>query len=710
MSIFSSLFGMGSKPAYQNVVQTTKLDPTVEPYVKKALDEAEGIYDTSMEAGYLPYEGQTIADFTPEQMKAMEGLAGVVGTGKPLQEEALALARGQKERFTGDIAQEYMSPYQQAVIDIEKREAAKDFESMIMPQFEKQAISAGGMSGYGSRAGVQASLLGQAQMERLSDIQAKGLQSAYQDASAQFAAQKARERGLSSALMAAAPAMLQQQMKEYGALAGVGEQKQQMGQTALDEAYFREMEKRNFPQDKLAEYTGFVYGNPLMQNRTRTTSTPYRGPSFGQQMMGLAGSAMNIYGMGGGFSPGGFSMGNLYGPQANRKGGGGLMDLPVVRRQASGSLGDNISTMTIPKLKIGDTIIDPSETGLESKADMRKRLEAIAADRAKAVATETARREAQQQKKYADMRQRYQEAYDRERELIPQNRGAFFGGFGRGAMNVAGQENRPIGLVEALISGLQGGTASAMEERDKRLKLIRDIEKRESASDIDMLGKETDSMENIKQKLTYAEKINAINADAKLKKALAELPAKERDRIIKDSKSILEMVEKYAKAKENLGLAGTKGKAKGSDFNVVRKAYQQITDAGLVRRGPPAADGSPGPLIAVKIKGKMVPLNADNAKKYNDIFVEGYEKLKKTGDIAVAVRYMNTKLNQLAGDPIPSGKKQGKINKRPGKTNKQAVLPFTAIRGARIGGIVTQGSKRYRVLKRGKKGWIVEEL
>ena len=710
MSIFSSLFGMGSKPAYQNVVQTTKLDPTVEPYVKKALDEAEGIYDTSMEAGYLPYEGQTIADFTPEQMKAMEGLAGVVGTGKPLQEEALALARGQKERFTGDIAQEYMSPYQQAVIDIEKREAAKDFESMIMPQFEKQAISAGGMSGYGSRAGVQASLLGQAQMERLGDIQAKGLQSAYQDASAQFAAQKARERGLSSDLMAAAPAMLQQQMKEYGALAGVGEQKQQMGQTALDEAYFREMEKRNFPQDKLAEYTGFVYGNPLMQNRTRTTSTPYRGPSFGQQMMGLAGSAMNIYGMGGGFSPGGFSMGNLYGPQANRKGGGGLMDLPVVRRRASGSLGDGITTMTIPKLKIGDTIIDPSETGLESKADMRKRLEAIAADRAKAVATETARREAQQQKKYADMRQRYQEAYDRERELIPQNRGAFFGGFGRGAMNVAGQENRPIGLVEALISGLQGGTASAMEERDKRLKLIRDIEKRESASDIDMLGKETDSMENIKQKLTYAEKINAINADAKLKKALAELPAKERDRIIKDSKSILEMVEKYAKAKENLGLAGTKGKAKGSDFNVVRKAYQQITDAGLVRRGPPAADGSPGPLIAVKIKGKMVPLNADNAKKYNDIFVEGYEKLKKTGDIAVAVRYMNTKLNQLAGDPIPSGKKQGKINKRPGKTNKQAVLPFTAIRGARIGGIVTQGSKRYRVLKRGKKGWIVEEL
>tara|TARA_R100001163_G_scaffold3029_1_gene4613 strand:- start:4229 stop:6316 length:2088 start_codon:yes stop_codon:yes gene_type:complete len=694
MSIFSSLFGMGSKPAYQNVVQTTKLDPTVEPYVKKALDEAEGIYDTSMEAGYLPYEGQTIADFTPEQMKAMEGLAGVVGTGKPLQEEALALARGQKERFTGDIAQEYMSPYQQAVIDIEKREAAKDFESMIMPQFEKQAISAGGMSGYGSRAGVQASLLGQAQMERLGDIQAKGLQSAYQDASAQFAAQKARERGLSSDLMAAAPAMLQQQMKEYGALAGVGEQKQQMGQTALDEAYFREMEKRNFPQDKLAEYTGFVYGNPLMQNRTRTTSTPYRGPSFGQQMMGLAGSAMNIYGMGGGFSPGGFSMGNLYGPQANRKGGGGLMDLPVVRRRASGSLGDGITTMTVPKLKIGDTIIDPSETGLESAADYRKREEAVAADRAKAIATETARREAQQQKKYADMRQRYQEAYDRERELIPQNRGAFFGGFGRGAMNVAGQENRPIGLIEALISGLQGGTASAMEERDKRLKLIRDIEKRESESDIDMLGKETDSMENIKQKLTYAEKINAINADAKLKKALAELPAKERDRIIKDSKSILEMVEKYAKARDDLGLTGTKGKAKASVYNAIGKVFDRMIGMGIVG-GTTDANGV---FRATHVNNQAI------SQKDTNNFNALYNRALQTGNIREASALLKKGFEDLSKKYPPPPQGKGK-----GKTNKQAVLPFKAISGARIGGTVIQNGKRYKVLKRGKKGWIVEE-
>ena len=55
-----------------------------------------------------------------------------------------------------------MSPYQRAVTDIEKkRKAVEDFQRNIMPQFEAQAVQAGGMSGLGSRAGVQAGILGE---------------------------------------------------------------------------------------------------------------------------------------------------------------------------------------------------------------------------------------------------------------------------------------------------------------------------------------------------------------------------------------------------------------------------------------------------------------------------------------------------------------------------------------------------------------------
>ena len=83
------------------------------------------------------------------------------------------------------------------------------FERDIMPRFEKQAVAAGGMSGLGSRAGVQAGQLGQAQMQQMGDIEAKGLQKAYTDAQKLFAAQKGRERQMAGDIGKTGPAMLQ---------------------------------------------------------------------------------------------------------------------------------------------------------------------------------------------------------------------------------------------------------------------------------------------------------------------------------------------------------------------------------------------------------------------------------------------------------------------------------------------------------------------
>jgi len=248
MSFLSSLFGFGgSQPKTQQTIQASR----------------------------LPEEVPTMAPFTPEQEQAMAGISGLVGTGTGLQEEALGLFRKGADRFT-DLTPEqmetYMSPYQRAVTDIEKREAQKVFESQIMPQFEKQAVSAGGMSGMGSRAGVQAAQLGQAAMQQMGDIESKGLQSAYQDARNLFQQQQAAQRATGQDIGKLAPAMFAQGIGEYGALQTVGEQKQAMGQEALDEAYFRYLEEQAYPQEKLAGYSGFVYGNPLMQQRTRTTS------------------------------------------------------------------------------------------------------------------------------------------------------------------------------------------------------------------------------------------------------------------------------------------------------------------------------------------------------------------------------------------------------------------------------------------------------
>ena len=101
MGFLSSLFGSSkSKPSTQTVVQSQKLPPEIAPAVKKVVEEAEAIYDAERAAGYVPYEGATIAPFTAQEEAAMQGIAGLVGTQQPFIDESLGITRAQTEQFT----------------------------------------------------------------------------------------------------------------------------------------------------------------------------------------------------------------------------------------------------------------------------------------------------------------------------------------------------------------------------------------------------------------------------------------------------------------------------------------------------------------------------------------------------------------------------------------------------------------------------------
>ena len=399
MSIFDILGGRGKEPRTQQVVQSSKLQEEVAPFAKEILEAAKTLYTKQMEEGYKAYPGQTIAPLTVEQLESQEGLKALVGTQRPLQEEALAQYRtGLTERFTPEVAQEYMSPYQRAVTDIEKREAQRSFESQIMPAFEKQAVAAGGMSGLGTRAGVQASELGRAQMQRLGDIETRGLQSAYKDAQNLFQQQQQRERTAAGDIAGMAPQLVASGITEQGLLKTVGEDKQAVGQEALNEAYFRHLEEQAYPEERLADYSGFVYGNPLMQQRTMTSTQPMPGgASKGQQLLGLGMTAAKMYGMGGG-GAGGFTWGGLAQGLAGRKTGGGIASLPVVYRQNSGPVRPprrrpTLSERGQPPLPVAAPApalaLTPAPTF--SAADVANLLKQEAAGREKEIGTEAIR-------------------------------------------------------------------------------------------------------------------------------------------------------------------------------------------------------------------------------------------------------------------------------------------------------------------------------
>lgn len=396
MGFLSSLFGSSkSQPSTSTVIQSQKLPPEIAPAVKKVVDEAEAIYDAEKAAGYIPYEGATLAPFTAEEEAAQVGLAGLVGTQQPFIDESLGLTRAQTQAFTPEIAQQFMSPYQRAVTDIEKREAQRVFERDVQPSLEAKAIQqGGGMSGLGTRAALEASEAQREQGRLLADIEARGLQSAFQDARSAFEQQKAREANAAAAIGRAGAETFKSGLAEQGVLQTVGEEKRDLAQSALDEEYFKFLEEREFPQQRLSEYSGFVYGNPLNRiptQSTNTTGTPFQ-PSFGRQLLGI-GSTLGSAFLGS--SAGGNMFANFL---KGAKTGGGLSD--IMKRKGGGGFPDMSGDGKVTQKDIlmgrgviarqvgGDLDVDEAEPmsmeALRERSPMEAELARLQAARAKA--------------------------------------------------------------------------------------------------------------------------------------------------------------------------------------------------------------------------------------------------------------------------------------------------------------------------------------
>ena len=323
--------------------------------------------------GYKAYTGQTIAEFTPEQLAAQSGLTSLAGfettidpvtgertierTGPGLSgtrfQDAEALIRGQSEEFTGDVAERFMSPFQQAVIDIEKREAQQKFEQEVLPKLQAAQIGAGSFGG--SRGAILEAEAMRGQQQLLGDIQSKGLQSAYNTGLKAFEQQKARERGEATALMGLSPAQLGQQTRELQGLEKVGAVQQQQTQSALDELYKEFLEEQAFPEQVLDRMQGAAFGFPNLRQEVKQSPTTF-GPSPFQNL------ATNVGAIGTGA---GNLFGQLGGKTARQHGGvvsrreGGLV--PLIRRQNGNQA-----------FQPGD-VDDPD--GLADKLDIEKLLE-----------------------------------------------------------------------------------------------------------------------------------------------------------------------------------------------------------------------------------------------------------------------------------------------------------------------------------------------
>jgi hypothetical protein len=207
-----------AQPTSSTVTQTN-IPEYAAPYFTDLLQRAQA---TSQQP-YTPYTGQRIADIAPQTTQAISDISQNVGTAQPYIQGAgtalggvagnLANVSGYQaptiqstyqagsytptsaimqpaQMWNQQVAQQYMSPYQQSVTDIAKQEAAR--QSGIQGLAEQaQATQAGGYGGY--RQGLVESErqrnLGMLQNQ----IQQQGSQAAYNQAAQQFSADRAAQ-------------------------------------------------------------------------------------------------------------------------------------------------------------------------------------------------------------------------------------------------------------------------------------------------------------------------------------------------------------------------------------------------------------------------------------------------------------------------------------------------------------------------------------
>jgi len=318
-------------PAQQTVSQTSEFPEELKPYISDILERAKARAEAKDEADYQVFPGPRLAGFTPEQIAAQTGITGLVQQGissdpmlasaKTYMAPAFGSTLAATQQFTPAAAQQYMSPYMQSVVDIQKREAQREGKQAMQKLAGQAAMT---QPFGGSRQAILEAEQMRNQAQLLSDIQQKGSQAAFEQAAAQFEREKARQLTGGQQLAALGELAPRLATAELGALAGVGAQKQEQAQRATDIGYQQFLEEQQYPERVLQEYSSIIRGFPLTPNVFSVTQTAVPPPNLATQAIGLLGAGASGY-------------------KAFASTGGGLSSLPlkktkVVKKQYGGGL------------------------------------------------------------------------------------------------------------------------------------------------------------------------------------------------------------------------------------------------------------------------------------------------------------------------------------------------------------------------------------
>ena len=290
MSVLDFLFeGQAPTPVNLSGTTTSQLPEWYNEYTKSMLGRAQAIADIP----YAQYGGPRIAGFTPTEKTGFEMTKGAAGAQQPFLQGA-QMALGQAGTTFPQMAQAYMSPYTENVVnriaDVGLRQLQEKYLPAIGEEFTKAGQFGPGpgssrMGEFGARAlrDVQESVLGQ---------QAQALESGYKTAADIYGADVSRLGELATRYGGLGETAQALGLRGAEAVGGVGEKERGMQQANLDLAYQDFLRQQGYPAAQAKFLSGMLSGINLPQvtieqKETLPTGWEYKEPPAGSIIGGI---------------------------------------------------------------------------------------------------------------------------------------------------------------------------------------------------------------------------------------------------------------------------------------------------------------------------------------------------------------------------------------------------------------------------------------
>jgi hypothetical protein len=352
ISFFTLGFGGGGgggspQPTTQTSV-STNLPEYAKPYYEELLKQSgKQVYATDASGTvtgvkpYVPYTGERVAGFTPEQLKVQSEVAGMatpgefgaasrgLGTGTSMGFGTAGLGLSQAfgysptaisgGTFDPSAAAYYASPYQTGVTDIAVREARRQGDI-------ERSRGAMGAINRGTFGGARQALM-QSEQDRnlaqnITDIRTKGAQAGYENAQKMFEADQARrmkaaelgqqgqqfaaglgkdiglaglQAGMEGAAKTGALAATEQvsNLERLKAQAASGGERQALQQEIDNLKYQQFQEERNYQKAQLDYLSQILRGNAAALGTTQVQYAP--APSLASQLGGVGLAGLGLY-------------------------------------------------------------------------------------------------------------------------------------------------------------------------------------------------------------------------------------------------------------------------------------------------------------------------------------------------------------------------------------------------------------------------------